>query len=124
MPNARQALAGNDPASPLPLRPVVFEILLLLNERQRHGYGLMKDLATRATGRWILGPGTLYRTLRELQDGELIAPTPAPAGDNGRRRYYRLTDRGRRLAAAEARRMATLVRLARAGDLLPGSEGG
>jgi len=105
----------------LPLRPIVFEILLLLNEAERHGYGLMQELKERTNGRWILGPGTLYRTLRSLQDDRLIEDSPrrpAPDQDDERRRYYRLTPFGRRVAAAEAARMAALVDTARAGHLL------
>ena len=104
----------------LPLRPVVFEILLALNEAPTHGYGLMKTLKQRSAGRWILGPGTLYRTLREMQTQDLIEPLPG-AEDGRGRRDYRLTARGRRVAAAEARRMEGLVRVARAGQLLPGA---
>jgi len=110
-----------DIASMLPLRPVVFEILLILNEEERHGYGLMQDVKDRTGGRWSLGPGTLYRTLRELEEKKLIAPTnrrPAPDVDDERRRYYRLTRLGQRVAAAEADRMAALVRAARAGKLI------
>lgn len=107
--------------SMLPLRPVVFEILLILNEAERHGYGLMQDVKERTGGRWTLGPGTLYRTLRELEEKKLIAPTsrrPAPDLDDERRRYYKLTRFGQRVAAAEADRMAALVRVARSGKLI------
>ena len=109
------------PEDLIPLRPVVFEILLILNDEVRHGYGLMQDVKRRTHGRWILGPGTLYRTLKEMQDRGLIVPSarrPAPDLDDERRRYYRLTDFGRRVAVAEAERMASLVDVARAGSLL------
>lgn len=112
------------PESLLPLRPVVFEILLILNETERHGYALMQDVKERTAGRWILGPGTLYRTLQELQDQGLIEPSkkrPVPELDDRRRRYYRLTRFGRLVARAEAKRMASLVEVAKAGRLLPGS---
>ncbi len=104
----------------VPLRPVIFEILLILNEEERHGYGLMQDVKQRTNGRSILGPGTLYRTLNEMQRLNLIEQSdrrPAPDLDDERRRYYRLTSFGRRVAAAEAERMAALVRTARSGDL-------
>ena len=104
----------------VPLRPVIFEILLILNEEERHGYGLMQDVKQRTNGRSILGPGTLYRTLNEMQRSQLIERSdrrPAPDLDDERRRYYRLTNFGRRVAAAEAERMAALVRTARSGDL-------
>ena len=114
-----------DPKDAIPLRPVVFEILLLLNERERHGYALMRDLAESSGGRWVLGPGTLYRTLKDLRGKgwiEQSAERPAPEFDDERRRYYRLTEFGGRVAAAEASRLEALVRVARAGNLLPRRE--
>ncbi len=116
---------GQSPEALIPLRPVVFEILLILNEAERHGYGLMQDIKERTNGRWILGPGTLYRTLKEMQDQDFIERSsrrPAPDLDDERRRYYRLTKFGRLVAAAEAQRMASLVSVAQAGDLLSDSE--
>lgn len=108
------------PESMIPLRPVMFEILLILNEEERHGYGLMQDVKKRTNGRSILGPGTLYRTLNEMRRMNLIEQSdrrPAPDLDDERRRYYRLTAFGRQVAAAEAERMAALVRTARSGNL-------
>ena len=113
-----------NPASPqvlIPLRPVVFEILLIINEEERHGYGIMQDVKERTHGRSILGPGTLYRTLNEMQRLNLIERSdrrPAPDVDDERRVYYRLTDFGREVAAAEAARMEQLVHTARSGRLL------
>ena len=110
-----------DPQSLLPLRPVVFEILLILNEGERHGYGLMQDLKERSRGRWVLGPGTLYRTLNEMVEKAFIEPgghRKARDAADERRRYYRLTPFGKKVAAAEARRMAGLVEIAQAGRLL------
>ena len=102
-----------------PLRPVVFSILLVLNERDQHGYGVMKDVNTHLDRRAITGPGTLYRTLKELRDSGLVEHTDAPPGQDARRQYYRLTEAGRQAAEAEARRMAELVSIARAGRLIP-----
>ena len=113
------------PQSLIPLRPVIFEILLILSEEERHGYGLMQDVKERTNGRSILGPGTLYRTLNEMQQMNLIERSdrrPAPDLDDERRRYYRLTAFGRQVAAAEAERMAALVRTARSGNLFPDRE--
>jgi len=110
-----------DPQTLLPLRAVMFEILLILNEGERHGYGIMQDLKERSGGRWVLGPGTLYRTLREMVERSFIAPggdRKAPDAGDERRRYYRLTPFGKKVAAAEARRMASLVEVAQAGRLL------
>ena len=116
---------SGDPKDAIPLRPVVFEILLLLNERERHGYALMRDLAERSGGRWDLGPATMYRTLKDLRGKGWIEQSeerPAPELDDERRRYYRLTELGGRVAAAEASRLEALVRTARAGNLLPRRE--
>ena len=121
-------MSENRPATPesiVPLRPVIFEIMLILNEEERHGYGLMQDVKQRTNGRSILGPGTLYRTLNEMQRLNLIEQSdrrPAPDLDDERRRYYRLTAFGRQVAAAEAERMAALVLTARSGNLFSDRE--
>ncbi|MCZ6918766.1 MAG: PadR family transcriptional regulator [Gemmatimonadetes bacterium] len=114
---------GNEtsPESLTPLRPVIFQILLILNDEERHGYGIMQDVNAHSRVGLILGPGTLYRTLNEMQRLNLIERSdrrPAPDADDERRRYYRLTEFGRQVATAEAARMAGLVQTARAGDLL------
>ena len=110
-----------DPEALLPLKPVLYLMLLALAEGDRHGYALKKDVLRRTAGKVNLGPGTLYRSIRELADGGLIAETdqrPDPALDDERRRYYRLLPFGRRVAAAESRRLADLVAAARASKLL------
>lgn len=102
----------------LPLRPLVFEILVALNEEHRHGYGIMKTVNERMGRRAVLGPGTLYRTLKELRTEGLIDYAPSRADADPRRRYYRITPDGRRVARAEALRMAELVEAARSNGLL------
>jgi DNA-binding PadR family transcriptional regulator len=104
----------------LPLRPVIFEMLLILNEGERHGYGIMQDLKERSAGRWILGPGTLYRTINEMLDKDLIAPGNEKKEQTAgkKRLYYRITDFGKKVASAEAGRMASLVRTATEGKLI------
>jgi DNA-binding PadR family transcriptional regulator len=105
------------------LTPAAFHILLALAAGERHGYGIMQDVATLTEGRMRLGPGTLYRSIGRLLDGGLIAEAeerPDPALDDERRRYYRLTQQGRRAARAEAARLATLVHAAEARRLLDG----
>jgi DNA-binding PadR family transcriptional regulator len=94
------------------LRPRVFAILLALAEGPCHGYGLMQALQSDPTERWLLGPATLYRTLKEMQEEGLIASTEGPDAESGGppRRYYRLTALGRRVGAAEAARMSALAR--------------
>jgi DNA-binding PadR family transcriptional regulator len=103
---------------PEPLRPVVFAVLIALSEQKRHGYGIMKVVNERMSRRAVLGPGTLYRTLKELRDDGLIEYAPAPSDADSRRRYYAITARGRVAARAEATRMAELVDAARASRLL------
>jgi DNA-binding PadR family transcriptional regulator len=101
---------------PLPLTPAVFYILVSLADRDRHGYAIMQEVRARSAGSVRLGPGTLYGALsRMLKDGLIMESTdrPEPEIDDSRRRYYRLTDRGSRALAAEAKRLETLARLAR-----------
>jgi len=104
----------------LPLRPLVFDFLLLIHESPRHGYGLMQEHNSRPGARQVLGPGTLYRTLREMEGLGLIEGFDGEAAEGpGRdRRYYRITSLGRRVAAAEAHRMAQLVGVAERGRLI------
>jgi DNA-binding PadR family transcriptional regulator len=98
-----------------PLRPLVFQILLILNEEETHGYEIMKAVNERAGRSAILGPATLYRTLGQMRDQGLINETPT---DDERRRVYELSHRGRQIAREEATRMADLVDRARAGELI------
>ena len=107
----------------LPLTPAIFAILLSLADGERHGYGIMREVAARSGGATRLGPGTLYRSInRMLADGmieETGERTDPASPDNERRRYYQLTPFGRLVAEAEAQRLARLVRLAREKRLLP-----
>jgi DNA-binding PadR family transcriptional regulator len=97
-------------------------MLLALLEDQRHGYALKEDIAARSGGRVLLGPGTLYRTIRDLLRDGLIEETESdldPADDDERRRYYRISDLGRSVVAAEARRLESLVEIVRGEKLIP-----
>ena len=99
----------------------MFYILLALGDVERHGYGIMQELEMRTEGRVKLGPGTLYGSIkRMLQSGliEELGERPDPELDDERRRYYRLSDFGYRLAVAEAERLARLVKTARLKKLL------
>jgi len=107
-----------------PLRPVVFAILVALHEESRHGYAIMQLVNERMQRRAVLGPGTLYRTLKELRDAGLIDYAPAPPDADSRRRYYKITTVGRDAARAEAARMEAWVDVARAGRLLKGEGAG
>jgi len=104
----------------LPLRPVEFHILLSLAAGDRHGYGIIQDIQERGDAP---GPdvGTMYRALARMAESGLIqtaARRPAPEADDERRNYYRITEAGRRVATAEARRLEALTRAARLGGLL------
>jgi DNA-binding PadR family transcriptional regulator len=106
-------------AALLPLRPVEFHILLALAEEERHGYAIRQEVEARTGGEVSLEPGTLYRALRRLLEGGLVAECRPDGGTTDeRRRTYRMTDLGRRAAAAEAQRMADLVATARSRRLL------
>ena len=114
--------AGPDPESLLPLPQAAFHILLALSEEDRHGYAIMEHVAARTNGKVRLAPGTLYRSIQRMLEQGLIVETrerPAPEFDDERRRYYRLTPFGAEAARAEARRLAGLVRLARASGFAP-----
>jgi DNA-binding PadR family transcriptional regulator len=100
---------------------VEFHILLALAAEERHGYGLLQEVARLTDGELQLEPGTLYRALhRMLKDGWVAesARRPAADQDDQRRRYYRLTPMGRRVASAEADRLLRLVTVARAHRLI------
>lgn len=101
----------------LPLPPVWFEILLALAAGDLHGYAVMQEVTTRGDG--SLHPGTLYRALARLLESDLIEERPERpvAGDDERRRYYRLTALGRAVARAESTRLARQLERARAVDL-------
>lgn len=105
----------------LPLPPTTFHILLALFEEERHGYAIIQDVEARTEGELRLSAGTLYRTIARLVEQGLIAEVSKrrAAGDDPRRRYYRLTPLGVAVARAETRRLSQLVRLARAIGLKP-----
>jgi DNA-binding PadR family transcriptional regulator len=110
-------------ATYLPLTPVAFEILLALAGGEQHGYAVMLDVERRSSGAINLHAGSLYRALNRLLEAGLIEELderPDPADDDERRRYYRLTARGREVARAEARRLEAQVEAARERRLLPG----
>jgi DNA-binding PadR family transcriptional regulator len=98
------------------LTPAVVYILIALADRDRHGYAIMQEVNARSAGSVRLGPGTLYGAISRMLKEGLIEESderPDPELDDTRRRYYRLTDRGRRALAAEVKRLGDLVRLAR-----------
>jgi DNA-binding PadR family transcriptional regulator len=106
------------PALPL----AVFHILVAVADRERHGYAIMQDVRARTNGELRLSPGTLYGSIkRMLSDGwiEELDERPDPDHDDIRRRYYRISPLGRRVAREEAARLARLLRQARATGLAP-----
>jgi DNA-binding PadR family transcriptional regulator len=116
-----ESTGGPDPESLLPLTPATFQILLALADAERHGYGIMQEVAGRSGGAVRLGPGTLYGSLKRLLDGGLIeerAERADPALGEERRRYYRITDYGLAVARAEARRLDAAVAAARQKKLI------
>ena len=114
------------PEELLPLTPPVFHILLGLADGERHGYGIMQEVARQTNDALQLGPGTLYGCLKRMGAAGLVEESearPDPAIDDERRRYYRMTEFGLRVLRAEAERLANAVRLAQAKHLLPQGKG-
>ena len=112
-----------DPHSYLPLTPPMFQVLLALADGDKHGYAIIKEIARRTDGSVRLSAGTLYALIRRAEADGLIGETderPDISLDDERRRYYRLTALGRRVAAAEITRLESLVEMARAKKLVPG----
>lgn len=107
--------------SPNPLTPAVFHILLALADGEKHGYGIMQEVSTKTDGKVVMGPGTLYGTIKRVMEDGLIEEAGErsdPELNDERRRYYRITGKGRKAASAEAKRLEELVRMAQAKHLL------
>jgi DNA-binding PadR family transcriptional regulator len=112
------------PESFLPLTSTVFHVLLALSAGDRHGYGIIREVADATGGEVRLRTGTLYTILKRLLAEGLIVETddrPSADDDDERRRYYGVTPLGRQVAQAEARRLDRLVSLARSRRMLPRS---
>jgi DNA-binding PadR family transcriptional regulator len=107
-----------------PLPSAAFYILVALAGGDLHGYGIMREVSGLTAGRVKLGPGTLYGSVRTLLEAGLIKELDErPSEDAGgeRRRYYRMTPAGRKIASAEADRLAEMVRIARERKIFRGS---
>ncbi|HKR60684.1 MAG TPA: PadR family transcriptional regulator [Pyrinomonadaceae bacterium] len=118
--NAQKSKAP-EPEDFLPLTPAMFHVLLALADKERHGYEVMQEVQERTEGSVRLGPGTLYGSIKRMLAEGLVAESddrPDPEFDDERRRYYRLTDFGYRVAKAESERLASLLKSARAKKLL------
>jgi DNA-binding PadR family transcriptional regulator len=110
-----------DPEPYLPLTPPMFQVLVALADGDKHGYAIIKEVHRRTDGKVRLSAGTLYALIKRLVHERLIVECderPDPSLDDERRRYYRLSDNGRAVAVAEARRMEEAVGQARA-KLMP-----
>ena len=98
----------------LPLSPAALHILLALAGEDRHGYGIMQEVARQSEGQYRIGPGTLYDNLQKLMTQGIVEEAASPGrNDDPRRRYYRLTRFGRALLAAEVERLDSVIRAAR-----------
>lgn len=107
------------------LTPPVFHILLALSDEERHGYGIMQEVARQTNDELQLGPGTLYGCLKRMLASGLVEESgerPDPELDDERRRYYRMTELGRQEVRAEAVRLANAVSAARAKRLFAGAK--
>lgn len=122
--NGAMAAHSDPPAETLlPLPPATFHILLAVSGEDRHGYAIIQEVAARTGGEIKLSPGTLYRSIQRMLEQGLIEETserPAPELDDERRRYYRISTFGEKVARAEARRLTQLVRLAKQSGFAPG----
>ena len=106
----------------LALTPAVLDIMLALADGELHGYGIMREVKRRTAGKRRLGPGTLYRSLGQMEQRGWVVESeerPDPHLDDQRRRYYRLTELGRKIAVAEVERLEDVVRAARSKGLAP-----
>src|SRR3982751_5710628 len=102
----------NEAETFLPLPTAGFHILVALADRDRHGYSIMQDVASRTDGKVRLSAGTLYSAVRRMLEQGLIEElrnSPDPSSEDERRRYYRLTRLGREVAVAEARRLSEML---------------
>lgn len=114
-------MGNEDSQVPSPLPAIAFHILISLAMRDRHGYGIMQEVADRTEGTVQIQAGSLYATIRRLLGDGLIQEAverPDPENHDERRRYYHLTKQGRAVALAEVERLASLVRQARASGLV------
>jgi len=114
--------SSDDVQTLLPLPTAFFHILVALADRDRHGYSIMQDVSARTDGKVRLSAGTLYSAVRRMLEQGLIEEPrdrPDPSSNDERRRYYRLTRLGRRVALAEARRVNDMLTQARATGLIP-----
>jgi DNA-binding PadR family transcriptional regulator len=113
-----------DPASFLPLKQSIYQVLLALGNEQMHVYGVMRALAEKTGGREKILPGTLYASIARMVEEGLVEELEAPEDDSSggpQRRYYRTTTLGQAVARAESERLRVLLDVARSEKILPES---
>ncbi len=100
-----------NPDALLPLTPLYFQMLLALADDHRHGYGMLKEIESQTGGSMKPATGTLYLALQRMEGLGLIANSARQplAGDDKRRRYYKITPLGRSVALAETNRLLAMV---------------
>jgi DNA-binding PadR family transcriptional regulator len=116
------ARAPEGPEGYLPLTPAVLDIMVALANEELHGYAIMQEVRSRTDGQRRLAPGTLYRSLKQMEQRGWVAESeerPEAGLEDERRRYYRLTEFGRRVALAEVERLEGLVGAARSRGFIP-----
>jgi len=109
---ARKAKRSDDVDSFLPLPASAMHIIVAVAGGEKHGYAIMRDVEDLSGGAVTMGPGTLYGSIKRMIDQGLlteVAERPDPDLDDERRRYYRLTDLGHRVGAAEQQRLSRLL---------------
>jgi DNA-binding PadR family transcriptional regulator len=104
-----------------PLTPPMFHVLLALADGDKHGYAILKEVSEQTNGEVQLRTGTLYGIIKRCLENGFIKEVRKPAlkNDDPRRRYYHLTDSGREIAIAEAKRLQKLLTRARTKQLIP-----
>jgi len=105
---------NDEPGRHLPVSPASLHILLALAGEDRHGYGIMQEVARQSEGHYKMGPGTLYDNLKKMMNQGLVEETASPARSDPRRKYYRLKALGRGVLADEVNRLEGVLREARA----------
>jgi DNA-binding PadR family transcriptional regulator len=103
----------------LPLTPATMHILLALAGEDRHGYGIMREVARQSLGHYKIGPGTLYDNLQKLLDSGLVIESRFATDGDSRRRYYHLTALGRKVLSRDLERLETAIREAKAHIRIP-----
>ncbi len=110
-----------DPISLIPLQPRDYLTLFTLVSEERHGYGIAKQIEKDSNGQVRVDQANLYRSLKRLKSIGLLEDAEDREDTDDRRRYYRLTTLGQKVARLEAARLARLTAQARSLELIPGA---